>query len=513
MQTFRFFQNTGGLNLRANDVLAAPEEAEDIVNMHVGVNGTWTTKDIGYVALTDSPLESGATLRGMYEFQPLSGESQLIVAAGGKLFSAPPNSVSFTELASGFSTTAAVRFVTFQGLLIACNGVDAPQKYTGTGSAEPLDGWPPVIPGVTPGMPSMAAVFANRLVFSGDADNPSMVYLSALESPEDFTPTTGATSAGAIQIAPGDGERITALHTLYLPLENEEVLVIFKERSTYLLTGHDAETFAVHKVSDEFGAVSPHSVVQVGNELMFLTTEGVTTLSTATLQGNMTSGFASAKVHPVIRQLNRDKLSESFAVHLRERQEVWWFVAEGSYQQNQRVLVLSYAGTPAWSRRSGITASCACLTTQGLLLTGGYDGHLSQQLRGNTYDGEAIDWLYRTPFYDFSAPHLRKRIREVTLYLKQISALNVTVKAFWDIRRGSSQQEVHTLSVQPDAASSVFGVAVYGADFYAIIGSSLLKFTPSGSGKFLQLEFSGSHAGQPVEIEGWTVTTIQGGLR
>ena len=126
----------------------------------------------------------------------------------------------------------------------------------GAGSMAALDGWPAVIAGVTPGMPTFGEKFANRLVLSGDADNPSMIYISEFENPENYTPGEGATSAGAIQVSPGDGEAITGLRTLFLPLENEEVLVIFKERSTYMLTGNDADTFTLQKVSGEFGAVS-----------------------------------------------------------------------------------------------------------------------------------------------------------------------------------------------------------------------------------------------------------------
>ena len=115
-------------------------------------------------------------------------------------------------------------------------------------------------------------------------------------------------------MSPGDGERITAIKTLYLPLENEEVLVIFKERSTYMLTGNDADTFTLQKVSGEFGAVSHQSVVQAGSELLFLSREGITSLSTATVQGNLTTGFISDRIRPAIDGLNRQATRYNWAL-------------------------------------------------------------------------------------------------------------------------------------------------------------------------------------------------------
>lgn len=509
MKTHRFFDNVGGLNLRFNDILLDERDAEEIVNLHATTRGSWTNDGIGFQTLNDAGL--GGQVTGMDEYTTLEGHAYLMVSANGKLHTFAPATGTATEIADGLDADAPMRFVTFNGLLICCNGVNAPKKWDGTTFAE-LGGWPPAIPGVSPGQPSLAAIFANRVVFSGDADNPSMLYLSELENPENFTPDTGATSAGAIQVSPGDGDRITALQTLYLPLANEEVLVVFKQHSTYLLTGNDAENFVLQKVSDEFGAVSSQSLALVGNELMFLSAEGITSLSTATAQGNITTGFISDRIRPQLSRLNRHNLGQSFAVHLRGRQEVWWFVTEGSATQNQRVLVYNYGINRAWSRRTGIVAACGCMFG-GELYTGNYTGYIQQQLRGNTYDDEPILWTYRTPFYNLGAPRQRKRIRDVELYFKQIASLSLTLWSAWDFRRAAASRQSRNLTLSPDSNSSLFGTGVYGVDYYAQSGSSIVRFTPSGSGQFFQLEFTGSSDNSPVEIEGWSITAIYGGIR
>ena len=512
METFRFFENTGGMNLRINDLTLASGEAEEITNLHATSRGSWSSNNAGYIHLNGTPLNSGASVNGLYEYVTLDGASYLMAVAGSRLYTFEPSLGTATELSASLTDGFRMNFATFKGLLIACNGVDAPQKWDGINPVAALGGWPPTIAGITPGNPSIAEIFANRLVFSGDSDNPSMVYLSELENAENFTPGIGASSAGALQVSPGDGERITALKTLFLPMNNEEVLVIFKERSTYILSGSDADSFALQKISDEFGAVSALSVILVGNELMFLSQEGITSLSTATAQGNITTGFLSDQIRPQIATLNRSRLSGSFAVHLRNRQEVWWFVPDGSATQNQTVLVYNYGINRCWSKRTGITAASG-VSMNGNLYTGTYDGVIQQQLTGNSYNEQPIRWTYRSGFQDLSSPRLRKRIKDIELFLKQISNVNVTVNMYWDFRRGSSQRQSRILNVVPDASSSIYNTATYGQDAYNVAGSSIFRFMPAGSGRYFQLELTGQDADKPVEIEGWTIIALYGGYR
>ncbi|MGE0200347.1 MAG: hypothetical protein AB7P76_05195 [Candidatus Melainabacteria bacterium] len=516
IKTYSFFNNIGGMNTRYNEVSLRDAEAEDILNLHTTQTGSWSSRNTGFVRRHDTALDSGAAIRSLYHYQPEQGQARIVVGAGDKLWVFEPGLSGFTQIHAGLTSNQRMNFVTMNGRLIGCNGVDTPIRWDGTGNVETLDGWPPEVPGVTPGYPGISALFNNRLVFAGDTQNPSLLYLSELETPENFTPDTGATSAGAIQVSPGDGERITGLKSLFLPIENEEVLIIFKENTTYMLTGHDADTFNLQRLSQEFGAVNHHSIVVVGNELMFLSREGVTTLSTATLQGNLTTGFISDKIRRRFDRLNPESLNESFAIHLRNRQEVWWFVPDGSAMENNRVLVYNYANAaqvgPVWSVRSGITAACGALV-EGVLYTGSYSGFVHQQLIGNSYDGEAIEWRYRTPFYDFSSPRIRKRIRDIQFYLRQIAPSSITLRSTWDVRRAVSAQESETLAVVPEGEYSLFGASVYGSQTYNDVGVAMVQSMPPGSGRTFQMELSGNAVNQPVEIEGWTISAMYGGFQ
>jgi len=162
--------------------------------------------------------------------------------------------------------------------------------------------------------------------------------------------------------------------------------------------------------------------------------------------------------------------------------------------------------------RTGITAACGALV-DGSIYTGSYDGFIHQQLVGNSYDGEAIEWRYRTPFYDFSSPRLRKRIRDIQFYLKPIAPSTITLRSIWDVRRAVPAQESETLSVIPDGEYSLYGTAVYGSQNYNDVGVTMVQSMPPGSGRSFQMELSGNAVGQPVEIEGWTISAMYGGFQ
>jgi hypothetical protein len=509
LRSFHFFNNTGGLNLRHTDTQLADTDAEEVENLHATGNGSWTTQDIGYTQINATALASGAAVQGMTSFTTEGGQTYWVVIAGGRFFTVSAGNGTAVEwtMPIAWDTFAPVIFTTFLGQLILFNGIQVPVVWDGVTPVALLAGWPAVIVGVTVGNPGFGAVYANRLAVAGDANNPSTVYISELENPENFTPSVGPASAGAILVGPGDGEKITALHTLYLPLTNEEVLVVFKERSTYIITGNDADTFALQKVSGEFGAVGPRSVVQVGSELIFLSQEGITSLSTATADGNLTTRMVSRSIQPQINTLNRNTLATSWALHLRDRNEVWWAVPDGGSTQNQRVLIMNYNNGLTWSRRSGLTVACGCVL-QGQLLTGNYNGVLHRQCSGSSYNGGPISWTYRTPFYELGSPRQRKRIRDIELYLRQQSALSLTVKTAWDARRSAASQETTTLPSTPDAESALFGSALFNADKYGLAGLSRVRLIPNGSGRSLQLELSGSAVNQPIELQGWTITAL-----
>jgi hypothetical protein len=512
MQTVSYLANTGGMNLSQPDVNLPDTDAELILNMRPTATGSWSTSNVGYQRVNATALGGGQKIDGITSFTTSSGASKLIAVSGGTLYDVVSGSGQVTSIYSGLSPGARVRFVTFQGLLLLFNGVDLPLQWDGVNPPQTLNGWPPAIAGFSAGQPAFGTIFANRLCLAGDASNPSVVYLSALEDISQFTPGSDPNAAGLIHVSPGDGQKITGLKTLYLPLENTEVLVIFKQRSVYLLQGSDADTFTLQKLAEETGAVGPDAILPLGNALMFLSEVGMMALSTdqAQTQGSLQRGLISKKIQPLTQRLNPARLSESLAVYDPVENTVWWWVPDGSANQNNRVLLqhmgLSASGTSCWSLREGMSARCG-VWHNGFLYTGDYNGFVCAQQQGTSYANEPINWMYRTPFYALTKPGSRRRVREVQLLCRQIAPVTMSVDSAWNYQRSASRRHRQMVHVQTDDASAVYGSARFEANSYNESGTSMVRFSPPGSGHSLQLTFSGSVASPAVEIQGWHIST------
>ncbi|MDI3298383.1 MAG: hypothetical protein QJR08_04345 [Bacillota bacterium] len=135
------------------------------------------------------------------------------------------------------------RFATLNDLLIIVNGIDAPAKYDGTTLA--------LLGGSPPSGARYAAVHQNRLWLAGSVSNPSRVWFSDPLNPESW-PTLNF-----IDVSPDDGDQITGI----IPYSN--TLVVFKQRSTWAITGDSVDNFALVRVHEGIGCVAPASPVIV----------------------------------------------------------------------------------------------------------------------------------------------------------------------------------------------------------------------------------------------------------
>lgn len=517
MKTHPFFDNDQGMQLQQNTLARNKQQADWIENLHLNAAGRWSNADIGYQTLNaNAPLAGGQPVLSLHHFTDVAGTEHTVAQAGNNLYAVNLTNGAATLLYAGLSATGRLRSVAFLGWLFLVGTNQPPLRWDGQNAPQLLPNWPPVISGMAAvGTPSLAACYANRLIVAGDESNPSALYLSALEAPTDFTLGSGAATAGVIQVQPGDGDRVTALHPFFLPVVNQQVLLIFKQRSVFMLTGWNATDFTLQKLTGERGAVGQESVVALGQDVLFLTPElQIARLATTAMQGNLSFGLVSTPIAQQLAQANRNALANTLAVLLPQRNELWWFLPEGSATHPNRVLVarLLADNQVVWSVRSGIQATAVLHSPWGLV-TGQSTGTLQRQLTGSVYDTAPVPWVYRTPYYPLGNPLQRKRLREVVFYLHQASRQGFTVATRWDLYpRIAASLVVREQAIRFDA-NLIFGTALWGAGHYSDRGASTAQVQLPGSGKLLQLELTGQTPEQPIELEGWTITTLEGGMR
>lgn len=124
--------------------------------------------------------------------------------------------------------------------------------------------------------------------------------------------------ANSIRIGGGDGDPITALY----PWFGYKVLV-FKERSVWVIEANpsqDVSDWTVQLVTNSTGCVAHKTVQQVGNDVFFLSREGVQSLST--IESGAQTGISlpiSVPVNDAIGTINKSYYSRCSAIYYRNR--------------------------------------------------------------------------------------------------------------------------------------------------------------------------------------------------
>lgn len=195
-----------------------------------------------------------------------------------------------------------------------------------------------------------------RLYFS-DVSNASIFTSSGTISgiTWDSTNVPGATvfnTSGAqfIDISPGDGEKITGLGIF------SDTLIVFKENSVYQLTltfSGTTMTPQVLPITKSTGCVSHRSIVNVENDLYFLSREGVRVLGNqANYFNSIRTSILSRQIDPIIQSMKSDSYDKSTAVYFDKEYIINIPDSSGAIS-----VTLSYHREfQAWSKWSNINA-------------------------------------------------------------------------------------------------------------------------------------------------------------
>lgn len=103
----------------------------------------------------------------------------------------------------------------------------------------------------------------DRLIFSGDSQNPYQIYISELSNPY-YYPTTNT-----ISFDTGKQEAITAI------IKYRDYLVLFTKTTVHSLTGKSPDDYSRALIHDGIGCVAGRTAHVTGNNILFLSAEGI----------------------------------------------------------------------------------------------------------------------------------------------------------------------------------------------------------------------------------------------
>jgi hypothetical protein len=271
--------------------------------------------------------------------------------------------------------------------------------------------------------------YQSDILFGAGADSyPTRLYYSRAGYPWTFDNYLEIGSAH-------DTDRITGLAAFH------GVLVCFKERSIWTVTGTSIDTFSVTKVKPGIGCRSHFSIVDIGNYLLFLSEDGFYTFDGSDAQ--RISGLDKADpIRPdmVPRNYARDRFVTG--VYDPALGVVLWSYSSSSATANDSIYCLNLENMrrvqyPSWTRWDLGEVSCfgalTDSTTKERKLTYGFGDGTVGQVYGTSDDGAAIDFSWKTGILDAGAPFRVKKWGECAVEVtKQTSPSDLTLNAYLD---------------------------------------------------------------------------------
>lgn len=443
---------------------------------------------------TNNPvLGVKVALGGVFAVRKTAGGDNALYYSTGSGWGSALNSATRTGSVSKARITS---YSITEPVIVTTDGVNPALKYNGTtdtlinGTGAPAD-------------PKYATEHLNRLVLAGYSATPFAISLSAPNADTDFT---GAN--GAVELAVGD--TVTGLASF------RGTLYIFCENSIHKLTGLTSSEFAIEEVTDSIGCISHDSIQEVGGDIVFLAPDGLRSVAGTERIGDIEFGLLSKAIQPLVRpQIGTLTENDFCSCVVRKKSQYRVFLNDGTLSRlNQkgflgRLEAKSTEGTAySWATTLGFSAYSSdseYIDDDEFVVFGDIsNGYVYRQEVGNSFDGENISHVYRTPALFFDDQEKRKVLFKVRIYTQAEGDFETTLTLNYD----PGDEDVRnpapfSLAVTTDGAK--YGAAVYGTDKYSSITNPTLQQRLLGSGRSCAFQFSQSNTAEAFRIDSFII--------
>ena len=248
------------------------------------------------------------------------------------------------------------------------------------------------------------AVYNGRLWIASGAT----LYYSALGTYNDFTTED---DAGYINNFYTDTNYITALKTY------RDYLAVYKENSVYLLSGSSNDNFEVSPFADK-GTTSSKGVVTVNNKQYFIN-QGIFSMEQAGLLSQIQLGDEiSLNIKPEWNNFDKSRFNEIIALHYEAKNQIWYFIPYKNEDYLNTVWIYNYINKAWFKRVIPQDIITACIYEEEII-TADATGKVFQENFGNTFNGETIDFIWKSPFLASGDSNVRKTIEEFYFILDE----------------------------------------------------------------------------------------------
>ncbi len=403
MQTY-FYNLAGGINQSASKTALGLNTKKlywaDAENVEI-LQNSGIVRQKGNTLLLS--LLSQEEIIGIHQVKNSNNCNILIATSSGNLFIYNSNTLSLTQIDKTIDGSSRVNFVNFlDGVLIG--GKKDALFYINNDIGYEVENCNLLDSNDNPVKSDVICVYKGR-VWLGSG---SQLYYSALGKYNDFATEN---DAGYINNFYTDTGNIAALKTY------KDYLAIYKENSVYLLSGSSNEDFSITPFVDK-GTTSFSGVVTVNNKQYFIN-QGIFSMEQAGLLSQIQlGGEISLKIKPEFENFDKTHFDKIIALHYEAKNQIWYFIPYKNDDYFHTVWIYSYINEAWFKRVLPQDITTACLYEDGIL-TADKTGRIYKEDFGNTFSGEAVKFMWKSPFLASGDSNVRKTIEEFYFVLDE----------------------------------------------------------------------------------------------
>ena len=376
-------------------------------------------------------------------------------------------------------------------------------------------------------------LFKRRLV---TAQN-STLYLSDLNKSESWPTTNVITLPSAGNITGLAAISFTSPQAQSL----DEILVIFKEREMWVITGDDYTTWVL-KFIDQVGCPDQSLVALANGFLAWIDFRGI-----YLWDGTSKPTYCSRLLEPLFARdgdLDKTKLALGTAEFFRRENQIIWYLSSKTYGEQKfsikmdlrltlpqieqtltgrnldAVLITDTYQFPIYAAMSYIPTGGA----QEQVILG--DGSGFTYYASNGYDdgGTAFPFTYLSPPLCMGDPNTKKKFHKVVVWVTDLGNWNLELDYWTDYKAPTSANATSQslpLTTENQTGAALWDVAFWDTAYWDSFSNNVVPLVfnlQSGSfnsteGSAIQVQFKNANANQPIVIHGYSIMwSPQGGI-
>jgi len=516
---FKPLDNVGlnGLNLQANPSALDPSwltKADNIVLRESGRISFRKGLKQNVLANTDGVSSAPLLIGSLVEHKDGS-TNKVFAGVGTKIYTvnfAAPDSPWTGSFTAG--TASDWQFVNFNKGCYGFQAANPPIKYTSSTWA--VTTTKPA--GVTTFDPSCGMGYYGRNWVGGVSEEKDVVYYTDTLQGDNWT--TGAYGSIDLKTVWGTDE-IISINAFY------GKLVIFGKHNIVIYNGPDEPTtMALDEVIRGVGCASRDTVQSVGDDLYFLSSTGVRSLSRTTEKDNVPLQDLSLTIKDTLTR-NISQSSNAKAVYVENEGTYILSFVDNNITYVFDIKHETPSGTPrltTWSFDSNREPSSFAYTESKDLLVGQqagsvstYEGYYDKDyVSGGTYTSASYTGIFKSTWLDLGQGAIASLLKKLKAVIEGGSGSTIGVKWYKDFNVTPSKTTNFLLNPVSTGVVALFGAStsLYGSSKYTpVFGMKEYNIPLTGSAKYLQIEMNGETAGYTSSLQDMTLLFKQGKIR